>query len=109
MANYSVSAVYSGLGTFAVTSVPTADYYIIQGTLALPRISNGDAHNSQAVILVKKNGSTIYTSNAGDSSFRVGSSCSAGDAISIVISSSLAEDIATNSIKTNVYITEGVS
>lgn len=108
MANYNVSAVYSGLGTFAVTSVPTADYYFIQGTLALPGISKGDAHNSQAVILVKKNGSTIYTSAAGDSAFRIGATCAAGDAISIVLSSSLAEDIATNSIKTNVYVTEGV-
>lgn len=109
MANYRISAIYTGLGTFAVASVPTTDYYIIQGTLALPGISKGDAHNSQAVILVKKNGSTIYTSTAGNASFRIGSSCAAGDAISIVLSSSLAEDIATNSIKTNVYITEGVS
>lgn len=108
MANYNQNAVYNGLGTFIIATVPTTDNYTIQGKLDLPAISKGDSANSAVVVVVKKDSTTIYTSAAGASGFSVNASLTAAQSISIVLSSAAAVDQGLNVIKTKVSISEGV-
>lgn len=107
MANFNLSTTVSGIGTFTIGTAPTTDYYIIQGTVDLPTIQNGSSGPSAIVVLVKKNASTIYTSTAGDRGFRVGSSFTAGDTLSIVTSSANSVDNQLNAVRTTVLMWEG--
>ena len=107
MAQYVQNATYSGLGTFAVMSAPEAANYHFQLKMSLPTISEGHATNSQVICLVKKNGSTVYTGNAGDEGFNFGLTLAANDAITLVLSSSAPVDQGLNRIKTNISISEG--
>lgn len=107
MANFGFTASVVGLGTKVLTSAPAAGQYVINGVISLPQISQGDALNSQVVVVVKKNATTIFTSDAGDSSFYIATTLAANDAISIILSSSLASDNQLNAVKTTVNIYEG--
>ncbi len=104
---YAQNATYSGLGTFAVMSAPEAANYHFELKMSLPTMSEGQATNSQVVCLVKKNGSTVYTGNAGDEGFNFGLALAASDAITLVLSSAAAVDQGLNKIKTNISISEG--
>jgi hypothetical protein len=107
MANLNMNSVLAGLGTFTLLTAPTADIYTVEGTLILPSINKGDAASSQVVVTVKQNGSTIYTGQAGAAGFYVQTQCAVSDVITMVLSSSLAEDSGLNVVKTTVSVFEG--
>jgi len=112
----------TGLNTF-VFSCPQSDNYMIQGTLQLPNIDpaaspgagagagtgtgGGPQVSSQVVTVVKHGSSTIYTSNAGDRGFLIGLNASAGDTISVILSSSLAQDEQPNAVQCTIAISQG--
>lgn len=123
MANFTQSQTSTNLATHTVI-IPTTDVYGFQGTLTLPEIvptvtqgagggagtgsGGGPQVNSQVVVTIKKNGSTIYTTNAGDRGFMIKSlACAAGDSITFQRSSALAQDQQMNSIRMTLAISEG--
>jgi len=74
--------------------------------------ASGAEVSSSLVVLVKKNGSTIYTAPAvvpGQLSleFQTTFLCTAADSITVVLSSSAAADNLLNSVKSNVSISQG--
>lgn len=81
----------SGQGTMTV-GIPETNTFIVDGKLTVPALTEGSAQQTQVVATVKKNGSTMYTSNPGDRGFHVPIPCVANDVISIVISSSVASE-----------------
>jgi hypothetical protein len=104
--------------------IPTTDIYSFQGTLSLPNVvpsvvagpgggagtgsGGGPQVSSQVVVTIKQNGSTIYTSNPGDRGFCLNAvSCVAADVITIIRSSSLAQDEQPNAIRMTLAISEG--
>jgi hypothetical protein len=107
MANLNMNSVIAGLGTFTLMQAPAADIYTVAGTLTLPGIPKGDPAVSQVVVVIKQNGSTIYTGQSGAAGFMVQTQCAINDVISMVLSSSLAEDNALNAVKTTVSVFEG--
>lgn len=107
MAKTHVNTSVTGMGTFPIMTITTADQYTIEGKLNLPKISQGAAA-SQVVVVVKKNASTIYTGTAGYDGFRVNTSFAINDTISIVLSSSLADDSALNAVKANIDVYQGL-
>lgn len=123
MANFTYNETAPDLHTSTVV-VPSTDTYSIQGTLTLPRIvptpvagagggagtgSGGGAQvNSQVVVTIKQNGSTIYTSTAGDSGFSIPALvCTAGDILTFQRSSSLDQDQQLNAVRMTLTISEG--
>ena len=115
----------SGLQEFDFNA-PSTDTYTVQGTLELPNIvpamsaygtgggagtgtGGGAQVASQVVTVVKKNSTTLYTSNAGDRGFMVGVTATAGDTIKVIFSSSLAQDEQLNAMKCTIAIYEGES
>jgi hypothetical protein len=106
MANYLSSGSFTGLTT-QVVGVPTADTYILQGTLTLPSVQQGSSADSQAIVTVNQNSTPIYTGPAGANGFRVKIVAAANDLISIIVSSSAAVDAPLNVIRTSFAIWEG--
>ncbi len=113
----------TNLGT-ATFTFPTTDSYVIQGTLELrnidPSVLQGPGGGagtgsgstlespSQVVTVVKHNGSTIYTSAAGDRGFLTGvESASAGDTLTVTLSSSKVSDNQPQAVKCTITINEG--
>lgn len=113
----------TNLQTHTIT-IPTTDVYNFQGTLTLPNIvptatqgagggagtgtGGGPQVASQVVVTIKQNGSTIYTSNAGDRGFCLnGVSCTANDVITIQRSSSLSQDQQPQAIRMTLAVSEG--
>lgn len=111
-----------GTQVFSAT-LPTADQYVIQGTLQLPNVvpsasqgsgagagtgtGGGAQVNSSVVTVVKQNSSTIFTSNAGARGFSTAVTASAGDVITINLYSSTAQDQQLNSCQATISIYEG--
>lgn len=125
MANFTQSSSIPDLGTYTVV-VPNTDTYLVQGTLSLPAqvpaptpgagggagtgSGSGPQVNSQVVVTIKQNGSTIYTSAAGDKGFCLPAlSCAAGDTLTFQRSSSLSQDQQPNSVRLTLSISEGVA
>lgn len=123
MANFSQSIAVTNLATHTVT-IPTTDVYSFQGTLTLPKIDpsvvpgpgggagtgsgGGLTVPSQVVVTIKQNGTTMYTGQSGAGGFALnGLSCTAGDVITIIRSSSLAQDQQPEAIKMTIAISEG--
>ena len=106
MANYLQTGSFTGLMT-QIVGVPSADSYILQGTLTLPTVQSGSPASSQAVVTIKQNASTIYTGSAGANGFRVSILAAALDVISIQVSSSNPVDQGLNVIRTSYAIWEG--
>ena len=103
MANFYGSASLNGIQTTAIFTAPADGIYFIQGYLSLPQLATAGGV-SQVVALVKKNGSTQYTGNAGASGFSIPQlTLSAGDAITVQLSSSAAPDLVTNAVSGQVY------
>jgi hypothetical protein len=116
------SATVQGLNTYVCT-LPNTDSYTVRGTLQLPNIvpsasqgagggtgtgtGGGPQVASQVVTVVKHNSSTVYTSNAGDRGFIVGFSATAGDTVSLIMSSSLSQDQQPNAVQLTFSIDEG--
>jgi len=117
------TATVTGLNTFTF-SVPNTDAYTVQGTLEIPDIvpgmsaygagggagtgtGGGPQVNSQVVVTIKQNSTTLQTTSAGARGFIVGVNASAGDIISVILSSSLSQDQQLNAIKCTIAISEG--
>lgn len=107
MPNRRISGTFTGLGTFSVFTVPVTDVYQIIGTLSNPSVSAGDGTNSQVVVVIKQNASTIYTGAAGAKGFAISAQLTAADVVSLVLTSSASVDQPTNVIKTTLTIVEG--
>lgn len=108
MPNKRISSTFTGLGTFTVFTALITDSYNIIGTLSLPAISKGDTANSQVVVVIKQNSSTIYTGSAGAKGFAISAQLTANDVISLVLTSSASVDQPKNVIKTSLTISEGI-
>lgn len=92
MANFSGNISLNGLGAFTIFTAPAAGIYFVNGQLSLPQLTT-DNQQSQVVAVVKNGSSTLYTGVAGASGFQVNQIvCSAGDVISVTLSSSAAVD-----------------
>jgi hypothetical protein len=118
------SASFTGLNT-VILNCPNTDVYTIQGSLQLPNIvpsplagpgggagtgsGSGPQVNSQVVTVIKHNSTTVYTSNAGDRGFITGITATAGDTISVILSSSLAQDEQLNAAQVTIALYEGES
>jgi hypothetical protein len=111
------------LGTTTI-NIPTTDVYNIQATLQLPTQSGsalagpgGGAGtgtgappqvSSQVVATVKQNGTTILTTAPGQQGFALNTLvCTAGDVITIALSSSLSADQQPQAIKMTIATSEG--
>lgn len=92
------------LGTSTTTILTDGPYEMI-GSLTLPNVGHGDTSNSQVVATLSRNGSTIYTGNAGATGFMVtGIQCVAGDTLGVQLSSGAAIDQPPNTIKCTLAI-----
>lgn len=107
MANFNGTLILNGLGTNAIFTAPEAGLYTVRGKLSLPSIVAGNGA-SAVVCLVKKGGVTQYTSNAGDRGFMYQANLASGDVITLVTSSSNANDNVLNAVKINVNFWEGL-
>jgi len=123
MANFNQTVTATGIGTIITINIPTTDIYSIVGTVQAPSLvtaatqgpgggagtgTGGSQSNSQIVVTVKQNGTTKYTSAAGDRGFALPAlSCSAADVLTIVTSSSLAQDNQPQAIQVTVAVSEG--
>lgn len=104
MADFNLNSTYGGLGTALDFKVPAADKYAISGSLTLPSIPAGSPLASAVVVVVNKNGSPIYTGLAGARGFKTDAVCAALDEITVVLSSSLAQDNAPNAVKSTISV-----
>jgi hypothetical protein len=114
----------TGLQTITI-NLPNTDVYSIVGTIQAPNLVStptpgagagaGTGTNaspastaSQIVVTIKQNGSTVYTSSAGQRGFALPAlSATAGDVITIIPSSSLAQDEQLQAIQITVATSEG--
>lgn len=123
MANFKQNMSSEGLRTLTV-NIDAAGLYNFQGTLTLPKnmgtvtagagagagTGSGAAPPaaSQVVTVINKNGSPIFTSNAGAMGFcLIGVSCAANDVMTFVTSSSLAQDQQPNAVRLTLAVSEG--
>jgi PPE-repeat protein len=121
---YSTQTV-TNLGTTTLNILNT-DIYTINVTLQIPNLiptptagAGGGAGTgtnpavttevpSQVVATVKQNGTTVATSSAGQKGITVpGLSCTAGDVITVTLSSSLAQDQQPNAVQATIALSEG--
>lgn len=100
-----VNTVMVGLGTLTFT-VPTTSNYNV-------KLSTTENPPSSLAIVVKKNGSTIYTAptitpTQGALQFQFPFQATAADVITVVLSSSAAIDAQLNTVQTTVSIGSGL-
>ncbi len=81
---------------------PTTGTYVVQVSQTTPLFGR-----SALITLLKVNSTTKYTSAAGDKGFTQEVAAIAGDIIKITMSSTSADDNASNAVKTSVAITMG--
>ena len=87
--------------------VPDAGFYNVDVKLQCPQLVFSGAV-SAVVIVIKVNSTTKYTGTAGANGAYVSVSCSAGDTIKVITSSSNAVDNALNAVQGTIAISEGV-
>ena len=109
MASYHYTNNFEGLTTIKLPAAPTMNQYTIQGQLTLPSLTRGSISNSSVVITVKKNGSVIYTGQAGANGFQLTPTLSPGDVITIIPSSTALVDQGRHFIKIHVQMWEGIT
>ena len=99
----------TGLQTF-VFSCPDTNNYTVNCTLTLPTAQSlGTNVASGVVTTIKHNSTTIYTSQPGDKGLQVAVGATAGDTLSVILSSSVAQDQVINAVRCTVGIWEGES
>ena len=116
-----VSTSMTGLQTFTL-SCPNSDNYIVNVTNTLPIAQSGNVGSgagsqptqssipalvSSLVTTINHNGSAVYTSPAGAKAAYTQITCTAGDTITIVTSSSSSNDSAINAVRSLIQISEG--
>lgn len=123
MANFISVQSVTNLGTTTI-KIPTTDIYSFVGTLTAPDLvptpvpgpgggagtgsGGGPSVQSQVVVTIRQNGSALLTTVAGSLGFALNAvSCTAGDVITFVISSSLAQDNQPQAIKMTLAVSEG--
>lgn len=113
----------TGLQTF-IFNCPDSATYGVNCTLQLPNVvptatqgagggagtgtGGGPQLASQVVTAIKHNSSTIYTSAAGDRGATTSVTATAGDTISVILSSSELQDEQPQAVQCTVAISEGV-
>ena len=122
MSLFSTTLTVTGLAT-TVIGLPNTDVYTVNVTLQLPTIvptatqgpgggagtgtGGGPQISSQVVTVIKHNSTTVYTSAAGDRGATVGFAATAGDTMSVILSSSLAQDEQINAVQATIAVYEG--
>lgn len=120
----------NGLTTTTIP-IPTTDFYTVAGTLQLPKTGpiatqgpgggtgtgsggniggTGQMMPSQVVVTVNHNGSPIYTGMAGAKGFSTGAQCTAGDTMTVVLTSSensTQADPQPNAVQCTITVIEG--
>jgi len=90
----------SGLETLTITpSSNQIGLRHLDAKISIPRPSQGAATPSQVVATVKQNGTTLATSTAGSDGITTAIVVSAGDSITVQLTSSQAEDQVLNAVK----------
>lgn len=110
MANYSQNFAISGLETLTVVA-PVAGNFTLSGKVSLPRLSQSDPSDpnylnypSAVVTTIKQNGSTIFTSSAGQDGFSIPILAALNDSFTIQLSSSALEDTVLNAVSAVISI-----
>lgn len=110
MANYSQNFAISGIETLTVV-IPVAGNFTLSGKIKLPRLSQSDptdpnylTYPSAVVTTIKQNGSTIFTSNAGQDAFSIPILASALDSFTVALTSSAAQDQVLNAVSAVISI-----
>lgn len=121
---FNQSLTTTNLGTTTVT-IPATDTYNFIGTLQLPVAQTPAASQgagggagtgtggtptvpSQVIVTIKQNGSTIFTTAAGDRGFALRDVvCTAADSITFAAASSLATDQQPQAIKMTIAVSNG--
>lgn len=104
MASFSQNQTVGGLVSIT-TSIPQAGTYPVTGKLSLPQLYDDSGTNqSQVVVTLSQNGSTIYTGAAGAEGFAKTLSCAAGDTVTVAMTSTNANDALPNQVKTTISI-----
>ena len=120
----------TGLTTTTI-NIPTTDFYTVAGTLEIPKTGpvatqgagggagtgaggnvggTGEMVPSKVVVTVNHNGSPIYTGSAGLKGFSTGAQCTAGDTMTVVLTSSensTQADKQLNAVKCTITVIEG--
>jgi len=113
----------TNLGTTTLNIINT-DTYTVAVTLQIPNVvptattgpgggagtgtGGGPQVASQVVTTIKQNGTTIGTSAAGTKGLTLsGISCTAGDVLTVTLSSSLAQDEQPNAVQATIALSEG--
>ena len=97
------NSVVAGLETNNIP-IQTAGIYNMIAKLQLPTISEGQGSDSQVVVTVQQNSSTVYTTSPGQEGFSLFLRCAAGDLLSVALSSSAPVDQPLNLIKCTVAV-----
>lgn len=123
MANFVQNSSFTGLQAYTL-NIPETNQYSIIGTIA-SHSADGSATQgpgggagtgsgasprvpSQVIVTIRQNGSTIFTSLAGQQGFALPAlNCAAGDVITFTLSSSLAADQQINAIRMTLSVSEG--
>ena len=123
MANQNQSQTVTNLGTTTL-NILTTDTYTVNVTLQIPNIVptptpgagggagtgsvSGTQIASQVVVTIKQNGTTVLTSSAGAKGLTLaGISCTAGDVLTVTLSSSLSQDQQPNAVQATIALSEG--
>lgn len=98
--------------SFVTTGTDTLNYTVSSAGLYNVQVSSTEIPPSGITILVKKNGSTVFTAptlspTQGALQFKYSFLAAAADAISVVISSAAAIDAVANNVKSIVSIGQG--
>jgi hypothetical protein len=100
----------SGLETLTIV-MNSAGQTMMTGKIKLPRLSQTDptdpnylSYPSAVVTTVKQNGTTIFTSNAGQDGFRIPISYALNDSFTVALTSSEPQDEVLNAVGAAVSI-----
>jgi len=104
MSNYSKNFAISGLETLTIV-MPVAGNFTLSGKLKLPHLSQSDptnpnflAYPSAVVTTIKQNGSTIFTSSAGQDGFSIPILAALSDSFTVALSSAAPQDNVLNAV-----------
>ena len=103
MASTSTSYTFTNLGTTTLY-VPTAGVTTIVGNMSAPSQTGGLSANTQVLVTITQNSTTVYTGLAASEGFKIVLLCAVNDAINISLTSSAPVDQVINAIKCTVTL-----
>ena len=108
--SYSQNFSISGLETLTIV-LPVAGNFTLSGKISLPRLSQTDptdpnylTYPSAVVATIKQNGTTIFTSTAGQDGFSIPILVASQDSFTVQLSSSEPQDEVLNAVSAQVSI-----